>query len=479
VSELKQKAIQGVRWTTLSAAFSAGGGVLQTLILTRLLDRADFGLMAIVSVVVGLALQMVDLGFSYAIVRERDPSPGLLHSLYWLNVLMSLLMALLVWFIAPHMAWFFEMPALENLLYWACPAFLVSGLTIQYQALLQKSLAFKQLALVEILSFAAGFLTTVALAWTGYGALSLVLGVLAKTGTAAMLTLLVSIGRAALPRLYFSWAEVKPIWQFGAFQVVERIVNYVNTSADTLLIGKLLGQEVLGVYEVVKQFLIKPMFIINPVVNKVTYPVMAQVHHDQARLRNIAWRAIQLVAAITAPLYMAAAVGASLIVPVLFTAKWAAGIEAFRWLSLFFLIRCLMNPLGFVLLAKGKAHYALFFQIGVFFGLLTALLIGLQFGLNGMVLAMVAFNLALLLPFHLFVSKPLLRGPFTEFLSQFLPEAGLALAAFGLAYLAVLWLPAGWFSLIAYALTGGALYLWGLLRRRPLLRADLLQMIRQ
>lgn len=479
MSELKRKSLRGVRWTSFSAVVTGVGGLAQIFILTRLLNAQSFALMGIINVIVGLSTQLTDMGFSNAILREKEPDKGRLHSFYWLNVGLGVFFALFFFFFANKIAAFFpklDQGHLVTLLHWTCPIFIISGFSMQYQTLLQKRLLFKQLSIIETTAFLSGFFATVAFAWRGYDYFSLLGGMLVRSGVNAVL--LVGSGlRQHRPSFHFSWEDVRPVWQFSVFQSLEKMLAYVAVNFDTLMITKLLSPSVSGVYEIVKRLLIQPWYIISPLVTKVTYPVMAQVHDDMPRLRNIALRSIQLVAVLNVPIYVGCAAGASLIVPVIFGEKWSSGIEPFRWLALSYLLRSVLNPLGSVILAKGKGQLAFGMQAGAFLGLLAAIGAGVLYGLQGMLWALLGFNLLLILPCHFYIARPLLGSSMGDLWRQVHVELVAACLAFG----GVWQIVASWerneMSLLFYLATGSLLYICGVLWRRPHLWSDFKQMI--
>ncbi|MCC6410307.1 MAG: MOP flippase family protein [Saprospiraceae bacterium] len=479
MSELKQQALKGIRWTAVSAVLTAGGGLVQTLILTRILEKGDFGIMAIITVVVGLSVQLVDMGFSNALLREQNATKIQISSLFWLNVSMGLVLALCAALLAPGIARFYQVPELENLMLWITPAFIFSGIAALYQVLLQKSLRFRTLATIEILSFVLSFACTITLAFSGFGVVSLVAGTLVKTGVSALLLFFSGLALHR-PTMQFSWQNLQPMWRFGYFQTLEKFINYANVNFDTLLIGRILGREVLGVYDVVKRLLIQPMYVINPVVCKVSYPVMAQVQNDAPRLRNIALRSLQLVVSANAPIYMAAAVGADVLVPVVFGPQWQSGIEPFRWLAVAFLMRTLTNPFGGVIIAKGKMHLAVYLQLLMFAGLCIAVVTGLWGGMAGLLQALLVFYALLLLVYYILIIKPLLGITIPELVMHTLPECLWALISYAVAYMIFGFMEPSWFSVITFGLVGLGLYGAGLLLFiRPGLKAELRQMFKR
>ena len=479
MSELKNQALQGVRWTTLSAMVLAIGGLVQVFALTRLLSPSDFGAMALVNIALGLSMQVVDMGFSNAIIQGRNISNGQLNALFWLNTLMGILMAVFLWLLAPFAETLFQIPGLAVLLRWITPAFILGGLAGQTQALFQKDLQFKLLAGIEITAFTSGFFTALFCALWGFGVWSLVAGALIRSLLSSSALLMLGLKRHGLAnRTQFD--PLGSLLHFGLYQVAERLVGYVTINLDSLLIGRFLGPSVLGIYDVMKRLLIQPWYVINPVITKVTFPVLSKVVAEQERFTNIALRSINLVAVINVPIYVACTIGASFIVGTLFDARWIDGTLPFQWLSVYFLIRALLNPLGVVAMAKGKANISLLINIIVFFGLLVAIMLTHQSGLEAILKGMLVTNILLILPFYWLIVAPYLKIGWITFFQQMMLEMALALLSFGFSYgLATLleaWPVA---RLVVFLAVGSVVYGTGLMWTRPHLLQEAKQILQR
>ena len=108
MKSLKEKAIKSIRWTTVGSIILTAIQFLQNVILARLLEPEDFGIMALVLIVVGLVQPFFDLGLSAAIIQKKDISSLQLSSLYWLNIGMGFLCFIVVYLIAPLVGHFFD-----------------------------------------------------------------------------------------------------------------------------------------------------------------------------------------------------------------------------------------------------------------------------------------------------------------------------------------------------------------------------------
>ena len=111
---------------------------LATVVLARLLVPADFGLVAMVTAVTGLAATFADLGLSEATIQRKEISHGQISILFWINVAIGVGLMLLTAALAPALAWFYGEPRLKNITLLLSLTFLISGLRVQHDALLNK-----------------------------------------------------------------------------------------------------------------------------------------------------------------------------------------------------------------------------------------------------------------------------------------------------------------------------------------------------
>ncbi len=362
MSTLRQQAARGVKWTSLSTALVVVIGIAQMAVLTRLLSRADFGLMAMVTTVTGFAHIYADMGLSNAIIQRRSPTRDQLSTLYWTNILTGAVLFVAVAATSSLIATFYREPGLQGLVVVSGLIFLITPLGQQFQILLQKELEFDRLARVEVSSAATGFAVAVLAAAAGLGVWALVIGILLQS--AARMVQLVAIGwRRWPPARHFARADLKGYLSFGLYQIGERTIYYFAANVDYLLIGRYLGAEQLGIYTIAYQLVVIPVSRLNPILTKVAFPVFSRRQDDPAALRRGFGELIELVALVTFPLLIGLAVVAPAAVPAIFGPNWQPSVELVQILSVMGLLMCLSNPLGSALLAKGRADVGFWLNV--------------------------------------------------------------------------------------------------------------------
>ena len=164
---LKQKALNGVKWTSISSVIIAMLQLVQVAILTRYLDPSDFGLMAIVSVVIGFSALFMDMGISSAIIHKQDITKAQLSSLYWLNIFAGTILFFIVYFSASMVSEYYDESQIIPLIQLLALTFFISAIGNQYRILNQKNLLFNRLAKVEVISAFISFIVAVVCAANG------------------------------------------------------------------------------------------------------------------------------------------------------------------------------------------------------------------------------------------------------------------------------------------------------------------------
>jgi len=457
---LKTQTISGVKWTTLSTVVVNILQLTQIAILSRFLDPTAFGLMALVTVVIGFSQAFLDMGISNAIIHKQQVSQDQLSTLYWINVLAGLFLFIIICGVAPFVASFYKETELTKLIILVAMSFLVQPFGQQFMVLWQKEMRFREIAKIEIITKSFTFVVSVWLAYRGFGVYALVFGTLA--GSVVQTTQFIAAGmREYRPSFVFRIMEVKEYISFGAYQMGERTVNYFNYQIDTMLIGKLLGVESLGIYTIAKQLIMKPADIFNPIVTKVTFPAMSKIQNETAKLKGIYLKTVNYLSSINFPVYAFIFVFADDIVSILFGIKWIKAVPIIKILSIWGALRSTINPIGSLLLAKGRANLGFWYNLALFFIVPGAIYVGSHWGLLG-----VCWTLLLLLfPFTMvaawyFLVQPLCDAGFIEYHLQIFKPASIALIAGIFAYLSIYLLDFGVLKFSVGTVVGLLFALW-------------------
>jgi len=435
-NSLKQKAIHGVKWTTASTIMTTLLQLLQLAILARFLDPSAFGLMALVMVVIGFSQAFLDMGISNAIIHKQYITHEQLSTLYWINVLAGMGLFVIVTAISPIVSYFYGESELTALIIIVALTFIIQPFGQQFMVLWQKEMRFAEIARIDIVNKTVSLVVSIILAYMGYGVYALVYGTLAGVVSQTIQFMILGL-KEHKPSFIFNFVDIKEFLGFGAYQMGEKTINYFNSQIDVILIGKLLGAEALGIYSVAKQLIMRPAQIVNPIITKVTFPMMAKIQDDTEKLKNVYLKTINYLSSINFPIYAALIVFAPELVILMFGDKWMAAISIVQILSVYGAIRSTVNPIGSLLLAKGKANWGFWWNFGIFFYVPVGIYISSHLGLAGVSWGQVVIMLSLVVPNWYFLVQKICHAQFIEYFRQIFIPAVISLLAGIVSYAAV------------------------------------------
>ncbi len=252
-------------------------------VLARLLAPQDYGLLAMVLAVTGVAEVVRDFGLGSAAVQARTLSRGQRGNLFWLSTGIGIALALVVLAASPLLATFYDEPRLQPIAAVLSLTFVLNGVMTQYKADLQRRLRFGTLTGLELGGQAVGLATGVALALGGAGYWALVAQQVVQL--AAQLVALLVVCRW-LPGRWARDEPVRPFVSFGANLVGGQMLAYASNNVDSVVIGSTLGPGPLGLYNRAFQLLVLPLYQINAPITRVALPVLSRLVDDPPRYRQ-------------------------------------------------------------------------------------------------------------------------------------------------------------------------------------------------
>jgi len=361
---LKVQAVRGVKWTTLSSAVIAILHLTQLMILARFLSPHDFGLSAILTVIISFSTVFVDFGLSNSIIYKKEITEEQLSTLYWLNVLISFIVYLIIFFMAPLISDFYSEAELYNLILIISSVLIIQAFGQQFRVLFQKELQFNIIAKIDMFASMTSVTSAVLFAVYHFGVYALIYPLIIMAIIKSVL--LIYFGRKYHKVSFtFKLNDVKEFLSFGLYVVGNGIVSTIATQMDVILIGKLLGTEALGLYNVAKELILKPSQLINPIITKVAFPVMSKVNHDMTEVRRLYLKLVNYVASVNFPIYVVTIILAPEIILIFLGTKWLEITYLFQILAAWALLRSRGNPIGILVMTVGKPQYEMYWNIGM------------------------------------------------------------------------------------------------------------------
>ena len=419
---LVKSASSGAKWMMVSSVSSNFIQLLQITILAHFLTPKDFGLVAMIVVFIILAQMVSDLGFSNSIIYKQDASKNSLSSLYWLNIVAGLVVYVCFIFLSPLIVALYNEPLLFEIIDYAAFIFLIIPIGSQFNILLQKNLQFKLLAILETASSVVGFVVAIILAYSDFGALSVIWGLLIKNGFLSVALFFIGWHNGLLPKFRFRVDDIRQYIGFSSYQLGEKVVKYLNQRAAHLIIGYFLGAQSLGYYYLAFNFSIMPFQMITMVFARVSFPVFSKVQDNNAKLRHGYLFILKLLSMINLPALMGFIVVAPAFVLFLFGEQWHDAIFPLQVLCIVSILQYISNTTNPILLAKGRVDVALKWNLSIMIVQVPLLIIGAyMYGLTGVVLSFLISQLIFTSLSYFLLIRNLIGLGFVEYLMSIVP----------------------------------------------------------
>jgi O-antigen/teichoic acid export membrane protein len=370
--------------------------VASTVVLARLLSPADFGLVAMVTAIVGVADLIRDFGLTGAIIQAKKLSERMWMSVMWLSVALGVVLMGLIAVSAPLIAWIYDEEQLVVLTLAIAPILLINGLAMPMQARVQRDLRFGTLANIDVVSMLCGVVLGIGAALLGWGVWSLVV-----MNGAGQLYRLVALWVASRPRFgrpHIS-KEVLPLVTTGGSIFGVQLLNYAAKNADNVIIGAQLGPAALGQYSRAYALYLLPMQQLNGTLGRVALPVLSKLQDDGDRYRRYIRGALMIIGYLTIPVYAVAAAVSAPLIAILLGPGWEQAATLFSLLAIAGIAQSIGSVLGWLYITLGRAHRQLVYYLVTRPMVIAGYVLGIWWaGVEGLALVYGLLTMVLLVP---------------------------------------------------------------------------------
>ena len=365
------------------------------MVLARILEPQDFGLVAMVTAVTGVLNMFRDFGLSTATVQRQSVSNAQVSMLFWINLLIGLTLSALVLASATVIAKFYDEPRLYSVSLALSATFVLNAVGIQHAAILQRAMRFTTLAAIEVASLFTSVAVGIGAAVAGFGYWSLVAMTLCSP---LVYSVSVWIAAAWIPGLPQTKTGIGSLLHFGGMVTLNGLVVYIAYNLEKVLLGRYWGADALGLYGRAYQLVSIPADNLNAAAGDVVFSALSRVRDDPPRLKKYFLAGYSLVVAATLPVTIACALFANDLVMVLLGAKWSEAVEIFRLLAPTILVFALINPLGWLLFSLGLVGRSLRIALILAPLVMASYVAGLPYGPKGVAIGYSALMLLWVIP---------------------------------------------------------------------------------
>ena len=269
---------------------SGVAGIVQFLIFSMLAYYTSpeaIGVLAIVNVFLAIAFLIQDMGLSNYFIYKQDLTRSESSTLYYTNCLLGLIASLILVVLAAPVERFYDSNDIAQSMYIMAFNFVLLGFSAQYQANFIKSEKNVTLAKIDIFIKVSMLISTFTLIKVGVSSIFPYLYSYLITNFVRYLVFIVIADKTWHPTLKIDLKIIKPAIEFGSYQMGSQIISQVRTQLDQLIIGKIMGVEVLGLYSFAKELIMQPIKFIRTLIARLLYPKLARLQDNQKEFYKV------------------------------------------------------------------------------------------------------------------------------------------------------------------------------------------------
>lgn len=396
-SELKEKTAKGLFWGGMSNGLLQVMNLLFAVIIGRILDPSDFGVVGVLTIFSAVASTMQESGFTAALVNRKKADPEDYNSVFWFNILISITLYLILFLSAPLIARFFHNPALVKLSRFVFLGFLIGSFGTAQNAWLLKHMKVKEKSLASIISVVVAGCVSVILALNGFS----------YWGIAIQNVLSVTVNTICL-WIVSSWrptfhVSLRRAWEMFGFSVKILITNTLamaNYHLFSVVFGRYYTEYEVGIYNQANKWNTAGYSTIDGMVHSIVLPALVEARDDKKRQTHVFRKMLRFVAFVSFPLML----GLSLIAPdfitIFLTDKWAESGYLLRLLSIGGSVYAIVTVMILLIISHGGSGVQMWNSIAIGIVQVLVCICFFRFGVTAMVVASMSVNVLWLLIWH-------------------------------------------------------------------------------
>lgn len=454
---LANKTVKGVSWSFIDSISSQGISFFVGLVLARLLTPEDYGLIGIITIFISVFNSIVDSGFSSALVRKTNATERDYNTVFVLNMVVSIILCLALYFSASLISDFFERPQLDALLKVMSCIVVINAFAIIQRTLLVKRIDFKTQTKISLISSIISGVVGIGMALYGYGVWALAGQQISRQ---LLNTVFLWIYAQWYPRFQFSMQNFKELFGFGWKLLVSGLIDTIWREIYQVIIGKCYSPATLGQYTRAHQFSSICSSNLTIIIQRVSYPVLSSIQDDKIRLKAGYKRIIKITMLITFTLMLGMAGSAESLIRVLVGDQWLPAVPYLQIICLQMMLYPLHALNLNMLQVQGRSDLFLKLEIIKKIVAIAPLLLGIFIGIYWMLIGSVLtgfFSYYL----NAYYSGPALNYSIKEQIKDIFPSFYIALIMALIVY-AMSFIPISSFILFPIQVIFGAIITIGL-----------------
>ena len=307
-------------WTFAKNFSLQAFGFVQGVILARLLDPSDYGLIAMTGIFFAISGCFIDSGFSNALVRKKNRTELDYSTVFVTNVSLTLFFAIVLSLSAPFIADFYKEPLLTTIVRVNALLLVLNSVNAVQSVRMSIHLQFKEKSICSVIVNVSVGVATIIMAFMGFGVWSLIWP---NFLSPILYFFLFRYYQHWFPGIRFSWKVWREFFSYGSKLLASGLLDTIFNNIYPLIIGKKFSATDLGYYSKGKGYANLPSHTVQGMLGQVTFPVLSKLQDDNERLEGAYRRLIRTSVFVVFPIMLGLAALARPFVLLLITEKWA------------------------------------------------------------------------------------------------------------------------------------------------------------
>lgn len=429
----KQKVAGGLFWSYGERIMAQLVSLIVSIVLARLLDPENYGVISIVMIFITLCDAIVTGGFGNSIVQKKDTDELDVNTMLICSVAISLFLYIILYLAAPFIADFYQMEIIRPILRVLGLRLLISGVNSIQRAWIQKRMLFKRFFISTSFGTIISAIVGISMAYMGAGVWALVGQYLTNSFIDTFVLFVTNDWR---PKLQFSFERAKQMLSYGWKVLLTTVVYTIEGDLRSLIVGKQFGSADLAYYDQGKKFPNLLVSNINTSISNVMFPVLSKNQDSRERMKAICRRSIKTSTYLLAPLLLGLIAVSNEFVRVILSDKWLPCVPFLQILTLVYLVRPLTTTDQQAIMSTGRSNLTLRIMIAVNVTDVILLLIAV-FVMKSVIMIAVGALLTEVVSMALFMKyvKKCIGYTYLEQLSDIIPSLLLAISMGAIVYL--------------------------------------------
>lgn len=381
-------------WATVDRMSVMAMTFIVNMVMARLLTKEDFGLVGMVYVFTNITNVIIDGGFSSALIQKKNPTQTDYSTVFFWNIGLAAVLYAILFFTAPYISVFYNQPELTGVVRLLGLIVIANSVFVTQFAKLRLEFRFGTLAVINIGATLLGGLFGIYLATKGVGVYALVwsqvcIGALQCVGCFAL--------GGWLPSLTFSKATMSKLFGFGGYMFAANLLQVVCNNVQYLIIGRRFAPAQLGLYTQAQKMDQIVSYHLPQIIVQVMFPLYSKLQDDKERLLQVLTMNMRVIAFVVFPIIALLMLLAEPVFSLLYGVKWIPAAPYFRVFCCGGFFAALQNINFYAVAARGHSRTLFRWSFYKWGALLAFMFVGMNFGMYGMLWALVASNLNIFL----------------------------------------------------------------------------------